>query len=103
MCLVCLKEHLAILEREEEEEKQRKRNALSNKPPPYDAISDQEMVDKVFAFLPAVIGGQEGQAPLGFEVKSSKDMMGQIHSWCNVLDFAEVAPRINLAQPASIR
>ncbi|EMP42626.1 Myosin-VIIb [Chelonia mydas] len=66
------KEHLAILEREEEEEKQRKRNALSNKPPPYDAISDQEMVDKVFAFLPAVIGGQEGQAPLGFEDLEAK-------------------------------
>ncbi|CAM4610476.1 unnamed protein product [Lepidochelys olivacea] len=66
------KEHLAILEREEEEEKQRKCNALSNKPPPYDVISDQEMVDKVFGFLPAVIGGQEGQAPLGFEDLEAK-------------------------------
>uniref|UniRef100_A0A8C4WI61 Myosin VIIB n=1 Tax=Gopherus evgoodei TaxID=1825980 RepID=A0A8C4WI61_9SAUR len=70
---VCLKEHLAMLEREEEEEeKQRKHNALSNKPPLYDAISDQEMVDTVFGFLPTVIGGQEGQAPLGFEDLEAK-------------------------------
>uniref|UniRef100_A0A8C5SSM1 Myosin VIIB n=1 Tax=Laticauda laticaudata TaxID=8630 RepID=A0A8C5SSM1_LATLA len=33
----------------------------------YDVISDQEMVDRVFGFLPSFIGGQEGQAPLGFE------------------------------------
>uniref|UniRef100_A0A674IN49 Myosin VIIB n=1 Tax=Terrapene triunguis TaxID=2587831 RepID=A0A674IN49_9SAUR len=52
--------------------KQRKHNALSNKPPLYDAISDQEMVDKVFGFLPTVIGGQEGQAPLGFEDLEAK-------------------------------
>uniref|UniRef100_A0A8C0J2G7 Myosin VIIB n=1 Tax=Chelonoidis abingdonii TaxID=106734 RepID=A0A8C0J2G7_CHEAB len=69
---VCLKEHLAMLEREEEEEKQRKHNAISNKPPLYDASSDQEMVDKVFGFLPTVIGGQEGQAPLGFEDLEAK-------------------------------
>uniref|UniRef100_A0A8C3SBV2 Myosin VIIB n=1 Tax=Chelydra serpentina TaxID=8475 RepID=A0A8C3SBV2_CHESE len=65
-------EHLAILDMEEEEEKQRKHNALSNKPPLYDAISDQEMVDKVFGFLPTVIAGQEGQAPLGFEDLEAK-------------------------------
>nr|XP_016847096.1 PREDICTED: unconventional myosin-VIIb-like [Anolis carolinensis] len=38
----------------------------------YDAISDQEMVDRVFGFLPSLIGGQEGQAPLGFEASSKK-------------------------------
>lgn len=33
-------------------------------------ISDQEMVDNIFGFLPnVVIGGQEGQAPVGFEVQ----------------------------------
>ena len=29
------------------------------------------MVDRVFGFLPALIGGQEGEAPLGFEVSGS--------------------------------
>ncbi|KAM6217467.1 unconventional myosin-VIIb [Rhynchocyon petersi] len=33
----------------------------------YDTVTDTEMVEKVFGFLPSVIGGQEGQAPLGFE------------------------------------
>ncbi|XP_006902869.1 PREDICTED: unconventional myosin-VIIb [Elephantulus edwardii] len=33
----------------------------------YDTITDTEMVEKVFGFLPSMIGGQEGQAPLGFE------------------------------------
>uniref|UniRef100_A0A8D3DRE8 Myosin VIIBa n=1 Tax=Scophthalmus maximus TaxID=52904 RepID=A0A8D3DRE8_SCOMX len=32
-----------------------------------DAITDQEMVDSIFGFLPPIIGGQEGQAPVGFE------------------------------------
>uniref|UniRef100_A0A803Y673 Myosin VIIB n=1 Tax=Meleagris gallopavo TaxID=9103 RepID=A0A803Y673_MELGA len=38
----------------------------------YDVISDQEMVDKIFGFLPSMIGGQEGQAPLGFEDLETK-------------------------------
>nr|XP_056706311.1 unconventional myosin-VIIb [Euleptes europaea] len=38
----------------------------------YDIISDQEMVDRVFGFLPSFIGGQEGQAPLGFEDLETK-------------------------------
>ncbi|XP_059678564.1 unconventional myosin-VIIb [Gavia stellata] len=65
------KEHLATLEREEAEARQR-RNALANKPTNHDVISDQEMVDKIFGFLPAMIGGQEGQAPLGFEDLETK-------------------------------
>ncbi|NXS56892.1 MYO7B protein, partial [Brachypteracias leptosomus] len=69
--LLCLKEHLAALEREEEEERQ-KRNALANKPTNHDVLSDQEMVDKIFGFLPSMIGGQEGQAPLGFEDLETK-------------------------------
>lgn len=32
-----------------------------------DHLTDQEMVDNIFGFLPSVIGGQEGQAPAGFE------------------------------------
>eukprot|EP00064_Thunnus_orientalis_P003654 superscaffoldBa00000309_g3665 len=32
-----------------------------------ESITDQEMVDSIFGFLPTVVGGQEGQAPVGFE------------------------------------
>ncbi|KAJ8279441.1 hypothetical protein COCON_G00065070, partial [Conger conger] len=32
-----------------------------------DSITDQEMVDNIFGFLPSMVGGQEGQAPVGFE------------------------------------
>ncbi|PKK20799.1 myosin VIIB [Columba livia] len=64
-------EHLAALEREETEARQ-KRNAFANKPTNNDVISDQEMVDKIFGFLPSMIGGQEGQAPLGFEDLETK-------------------------------
>ncbi|XP_042638986.1 unconventional myosin-VIIb [Orycteropus afer afer] len=33
----------------------------------YDTITDTEMVEKVFGFLPSMIGGQESQALTGFE------------------------------------
>uniref|UniRef100_A0A663M3J3 Myosin VIIB n=1 Tax=Athene cunicularia TaxID=194338 RepID=A0A663M3J3_ATHCN len=69
--LLCLKEHLTTLEREEAEARQR-RNVLANKPTNHDVLSDQEMVDKIFGFLPSMIGGQEGQAPLGFEDLETK-------------------------------
>ncbi|NWW11508.1 MYO7A protein, partial [Oreocharis arfaki] len=68
---LCLKEHLPTQEREEAEARQR-RNTLANKPTNHDVISDQEMVDKIFGFLPSMIGGQEGQAPLGFEDLETK-------------------------------
>nr|XP_021400072.1 unconventional myosin-VIIb [Lonchura striata domestica] len=56
----------------EEAEARPRRNVLANKPANHDVISDQEMVDKIFGFLPSVIGGQEGQAPLGFEDLETK-------------------------------
>ncbi|XP_035190252.1 unconventional myosin-VIIb isoform X2 [Oxyura jamaicensis] len=65
-------EHLSILERDEEEERQRRKDAFANRPTNDDVISDQEMVDKIFGFLPSMIGGQEGQAPLGFEDLETK-------------------------------
>ncbi|XP_027444506.1 unconventional myosin-VIIb isoform X3 [Zalophus californianus] len=33
----------------------------------YDTVTDTEMVEQVFGFLPSMIGGQEGQAPQHFE------------------------------------
>lgn len=68
---LCLKEHLATLEEKEEEEEQRMNDDFVDRHTNYDVISDQEMVDKIFGFLPSMIGGQEGQAPLGFEVQWS--------------------------------
>lgn len=35
----------------------------------YDSVIDTEMVERVFGFLPSVIGGQEGQSPRDFEVR----------------------------------
>lgn len=35
----------------------------------YDTVTDTAMVEKVFGFLPAMIGGQEGPAPARFEVR----------------------------------
>uniref|UniRef100_A0A3B5L6F9 Myosin VIIBa n=1 Tax=Xiphophorus couchianus TaxID=32473 RepID=A0A3B5L6F9_9TELE len=38
-------------------------------------MSDQEMVDDIFGFLPnMVVGGQEGQAPVGFEEEDYDDL-----------------------------
>uniref|UniRef100_A0A8D2P4M7 Myosin VIIB n=1 Tax=Zosterops lateralis melanops TaxID=1220523 RepID=A0A8D2P4M7_ZOSLA len=56
----------------EEAEARQSRNVPANKPTNHDVISDQEMVDKIFGFLPSMIGGQEGQAPLGFEDLETK-------------------------------
>ncbi|KAM4859026.1 unconventional myosin-VIIb isoform 2-T2 [Thomomys bottae] len=38
----------------------------------YDTITDTEMVEKVFGFLPSLIGGQEGPAPTRFEELEAK-------------------------------
>ncbi|XP_012505369.1 PREDICTED: unconventional myosin-VIIb [Propithecus coquereli] len=38
----------------------------------YDTVTDTEMVEEVFGFLPAMIGGQEGQAPPCFEDLEAK-------------------------------
>lgn len=87
------KGHLSNLEREKQDKKHRKHDAVSHKSSLYDPISDQEMVDKVFGFLPSMIGGQEGQAPLGFEVNSNKEVIGQIHAWCNeMLEVKNILP-----------
>ncbi|XP_012931915.1 unconventional myosin-VIIb isoform X2 [Heterocephalus glaber] len=38
----------------------------------YDTVTDTEMVEKVFGFLPSMLGGQEGQAPARFEDLETK-------------------------------
>ncbi|NWS02845.1 MYO7A protein, partial [Motacilla alba] len=89
----CLKEHLPTQEREEAEARQR-RNVLVNKPTNHDVISDQEMVDKIFGFLPSMIGGQEGQAPLGFEDLETK------HSKLEEVDLDMVPMSVELEEEA---
>lgn len=42
----------------------------------YDTITDTEMVEQVFGFLPSIIGGQEGQAPPRFEVRWALSFKG---------------------------
>uniref|UniRef100_A0A8B9V665 Myosin VIIB n=1 Tax=Anas zonorhyncha TaxID=75864 RepID=A0A8B9V665_9AVES len=64
--------HLSTLEINEEEERQRRTDVFASRPANDEVISDQEMVDKIFGFLPSMIGGQEGQAPLGFEDLETK-------------------------------
>ncbi|XP_046319632.1 unconventional myosin-VIIb [Marmota monax] len=51
------------------EQKSENQNVLPSKKRKsiYDTVTDTEMVEKVFGFLPSMIGGQEGQAPTGFE------------------------------------
>lgn len=93
--ILCLKEHPSTLERDEEEEGQRRKDAFANRPTNDDVISDQEMVDKIFGFLPSVIGGQEGQAPLGFEVWSCRVVMGHVHSLCKSINFLGISPVVN--------
>ncbi|XP_034036571.1 unconventional myosin-VIIb [Thalassophryne amazonica] len=63
-------EERAMLERQRLLEKVMRQKEMENT-----AVSDQEMVDTIFGFLPPVIGGQEGQAPVGFENFDSKRMV----------------------------
>ncbi|XP_063114886.1 unconventional myosin-VIIb isoform X2 [Cavia porcellus] len=56
------------------EEQKDRRSALPTKKRKsiYDTVNDTEMVEKVFGFLPSMIGGQEGQAPECFEDLETK-------------------------------
>lgn len=65
-------EQLAMLERQRRlEEVLRQKKEMEAKALT-ESITDQEMVDTIFDFLPTVIGGQEGPAPVGFEVWEPK-------------------------------
>uniref|UniRef100_A0A3Q1FHC1 Unconventional myosin-VIIb-like n=1 Tax=Acanthochromis polyacanthus TaxID=80966 RepID=A0A3Q1FHC1_9TELE len=50
--------HLEEVLRKKREEEEKAQSA---------AISAEEIVDDIFGFLPSIVGGQEGQAPVGFE------------------------------------
>ncbi len=81
-CVVFFQLYLSAKEKEEEQranlEKQRQleevlrqRRELEAKAQS-ESITDQEMVDSIFDFLPNVGGVQEGQAPVGFVVQWPK-------------------------------
>lgn len=91
----CLKEHLSTLEINGEEERQRRKDVFASRPANDEVISDQEMVDKIFGFLPSMIGGQEGQAPLGFEVWSCRVVMVHVHSLCKSISFLGISSVVN--------
>uniref|UniRef100_A0A671SXL7 Unconventional myosin-VIIa-like n=1 Tax=Sinocyclocheilus anshuiensis TaxID=1608454 RepID=A0A671SXL7_9TELE len=60
-------EELAALERQrrlDEILQQKKQREAAEQ---LESITDQQMVDDIFGFLPSMVGGQEGQAPVGFE------------------------------------
>uniref|UniRef100_A0AAQ5XKT1 Uncharacterized protein n=1 Tax=Amphiprion ocellaris TaxID=80972 RepID=A0AAQ5XKT1_AMPOC len=52
--------HLEEVLRKKREEEEKAQSA---------AISAEDIVDDIFGFLPSIVGGQEGQAPVGFEVQ----------------------------------
>ncbi|CAL8309973.1 unnamed protein product [Lota lota] len=60
-------EEQAMLERQRRLNEALKRQKEADARAHSDPISDQEMVDTIFNFLPKVGGGHEGQAPTGFK------------------------------------
>lgn len=64
-------------------EEQKSQNAVPTKKRKsiYDTVTDTEMVERVFGFLPSVIGGQEGQSPRGFEVRPCHSGVWPARAW----------------------
>ncbi|XP_071373725.1 unconventional myosin-VIIb [Centroberyx affinis] len=60
-------EELAILERQRRLQEVLRQKREMEADAKAESVTDQEMVDTIFGFLPPVVGGQEGQAPVGFE------------------------------------
>uniref|UniRef100_A0A3B1IXS3 Si:ch73-194h10.2 n=1 Tax=Astyanax mexicanus TaxID=7994 RepID=A0A3B1IXS3_ASTMX len=60
-------EELAALERQKKLEEVLRQKKEREAAEQSESITDQEMVDTIFGFLPSLVGGQEGQAPTGFE------------------------------------
>ncbi|CAB1323745.1 unnamed protein product, partial [Coregonus sp. 'balchen'] len=60
-------EELAALERQRRLEEVLRQKGEKEASAQSESITDQEMVDNIFGFLPSMVGGQEGQAPVGFK------------------------------------
>ncbi|XP_061098661.1 unconventional myosin-VIIb-like [Conger conger] len=60
---------------------------------PQEEINEQEMVENIFGFLPPTVGGQEGEAPVGFEdLEGKKVVMEEVVIEKEDLPFVEEAP-----------
>uniref|UniRef100_A0AAY4EUX2 Uncharacterized protein n=1 Tax=Denticeps clupeoides TaxID=299321 RepID=A0AAY4EUX2_9TELE len=68
-------EELAALERQRRLEDVLRSKREQEAAAQSESITDQEMVDNIFGFLPSVVGGQEGQAPDGFEDLEGKRLL----------------------------
>ncbi|XP_062852568.1 unconventional myosin-VIIb [Trichomycterus rosablanca] len=68
-------EELAALERQKKLEEVLRKKKEKEEAEQLVSITDQELVDNIFGFLPSLVGGQEGQAPAGFEDLHSKQIV----------------------------
>ncbi|XP_070689056.1 unconventional myosin-VIIb [Pempheris klunzingeri] len=68
-------EQRANLERQKNMEEVLRRKREMEAKTKFESITDQEMVDSIFDFLPNMVGGQEGQAPVGFENLEKKKIV----------------------------
>ncbi|KAM6963110.1 unconventional myosin-VIIb [Aplochiton taeniatus] len=68
-------EELAVLERQRRLQEVLRQKLEIEAVTQSESITDQQMVDNIFGFLPNLIGGQEGQAPVGFEDLEGKNMV----------------------------
>ncbi|XP_071343259.1 unconventional myosin-VIIa isoform X2 [Trachinotus anak] len=68
-------EQRTILERQRHLEEVLRQKRETEAKAQSESITDQEMVDTIFGFLPPIIGGQEGKAPVGFENFEGKKMI----------------------------
>ncbi|KAA8589751.1 hypothetical protein FQN60_013116 [Etheostoma spectabile] len=71
-------ERRVILEKQKHLEEMLKRKKEMEAKAQTESITDQEMVDSIFDFLPVMVGGQEGQAPVGFEFEGKRTIIEEI-------------------------
>uniref|UniRef100_A0A8C9XWS2 Myosin VIIBa n=1 Tax=Sander lucioperca TaxID=283035 RepID=A0A8C9XWS2_SANLU len=71
-------EQRAILEKQKHLEELLRRKKEMETKAQTESITDQEMVDSIFDFLPVMVGGQEGQAPVGFEFEGKRTIIEEI-------------------------
>ncbi|XP_078115998.1 unconventional myosin-VIIb [Sander vitreus] len=71
-------EQRAILEKQKHLEELLRRKKEMEAKAQTESITDQEMVDSIFDFLPVMVGGQEGQAPVGFEFEGKRTIIEEI-------------------------
>uniref|UniRef100_A0A672G4R0 Si:ch73-194h10.2 n=1 Tax=Salarias fasciatus TaxID=181472 RepID=A0A672G4R0_SALFA len=65
------RERQAMLEKKKRLEEVLKRKKEMDDQAQQESITNQEMVDEIFGFLPTMVGGREGDAPAGLEVRPS--------------------------------